>query len=148
MKYILASCWFEYIISRTRNHHILNTQLLYTSPVGMFKLCNSVSDWCHDCCSAVNDGTHGRKLTTLVFHSLVLYSPNSKLHFLIYVIWTDFIISMWGRSSWSYAMCFQNTFLSLSLFFFENRQHKLPSLELGNHIVNKFNIDVEMAAKT
>jgi hypothetical protein len=45
-------------------------------------------------------------------------------------------------------MCFQNTFLSLSLFFFENRQHKLPSLELGNHIVNKFNIDVEMAAKT
>jgi hypothetical protein len=57
MKCISASPWFQYNVSTTCNHHTLNTQLLYTSPIKILEFSEIVSDWYNDCLNAVNDGT-------------------------------------------------------------------------------------------
>jgi hypothetical protein len=62
MKRILASSWLEYIVSTTCNHHTLNTQLLYTSPIKNWILSNTVLDWYHNCFNVVNDGNHQQEI--------------------------------------------------------------------------------------
>jgi hypothetical protein len=84
----IVSSWSEYtsITTAACNHHTLNTQLLYTSTVKVWKLSKIVSYWYRDCPDAVNDGNCLRGLRDSVYHSTVSESLNLEtMHFRTYV---------------------------------------------------------------
>jgi hypothetical protein len=109
MKCISARSWFEYIVSTTCSHYTLNTQLLYTSPIKIWKFSKNMSDWYRDCLNVVNDGNHLRELRNSVYHSAVLESLNSEtMHFRTYV-----------DINYFYYLHTRNTFLKLCLVFFK-----------------------------
>jgi hypothetical protein len=85
MKCISASSWLEYTVSVICNHHTLSTQLLYTSPIKIWKLSKIVLDCYHNCLNVVNDGHYLRALWNSAYHSAVLKSLNSETtHFWTY----------------------------------------------------------------
>jgi hypothetical protein len=104
MKCILASSWFEYIISTTCNYHTINTQLLYTSPIKIWKFSKIVSDWYHYCLNVVDDGNHLRELT-----KFSLSFSGFRMHFRTYVDINCF-----------YYLHMRNSFLSLCRVFFKH----------------------------
>jgi hypothetical protein len=85
---------------------MLNTQLLYNSPIKIWKLSKIVSD----CLNVVNDGNHLWELQNSVYHSVVLESLNLEtMHFWTYVDINHF-----------YYLHMRKSFLKLCRIFFKH----------------------------
>jgi hypothetical protein len=121
MKCILATSWFEYIVSETCNHHTVNTQLMYASPNKICKLPKIASDWYHDYFNVVNDGNHLQEFWNAVYHTAVLERLSSEtMHFCTYVYINYFCY-----------LRMRNSFMKSCVYFW-----KTVYLPPGSHLIS------------